>query len=61
MCLKLDVAQADRMILDTNDGVAVALMCKPQEAQFASLTIRYTIVDLNQTNKSLKKLPLALI
>lgn len=48
-----DVAQNDRIILDTGDGAAIALMGEPEEALFVSLTIRDAILDYNQTAKSL--------
>ncbi len=47
-----DVAQSDRIILDTGDGVAVALMGEPEEALFVSLTIRDAILNNNKTSKS---------
>lgn len=50
-----DVAQTDRIILDTGDGAAIALMGEPEEALFVSLTIRDVILAYNQTSKSLIK------
>ena len=44
-----DVAQSDRIILDTGDGVAIALMGEPEEALFVSLTIRDAILNNNKT------------
>ena len=44
-----DVAQNDRIILDTGDGVAVAHMGSPEEAMFVALTIRDGIMHRNLT------------
>ena len=44
-----DVAQNDRIILDTGDGVAVAHMGSPEEAMFVALTIRDGINQKNLT------------
>jgi hypothetical protein len=43
-----DVAQNDRIILDTGDGAAIALMGAPEEALFVSLTIRDGIIRKNR-------------
>lgn len=43
-----DVAQNDRIILDTGDGAAIALLGAPEEALFVSLTIRDCILKGNQ-------------
>lgn len=45
-----DVAQNDRIILDTGDGAAIALMGAPEEALFVSLTIRDGILEYNKSN-----------
>ena len=42
-----DVAQNDRIILDTGDGAAIALLGAPEEALFISLTIRDGILKHN--------------
>ena len=44
-----DVAQNDRIILDTGDGVAVAHLGSPEEAMFVALTIRDGINKSNLT------------
>ncbi len=44
-----DVAQNDRIILDTGDGVAVAHLGSPEEAMFVALTIRDGINQKNLT------------
>ncbi len=41
------VAQNDRIILDTGDGVAIALMGSPEDAMFVALTIRDGILKSN--------------
>lgn len=41
------VAQNDRIILDTGDGVAIALMGSPEDAMFVALTIRDGILKIN--------------
>ena len=51
-----DVAQNDRIILDTGDGVAVAHLGSPEEAMFVALTIRDGI---NKSN--LKEMPPLLV
>ncbi|HEY3325739.1 MAG TPA: adenylate/guanylate cyclase domain-containing protein, partial [Novimethylophilus sp.] len=43
-----DVAQNDRIILDTGDGAAITLLGAPEEALFVSLTIRDGILKCNQ-------------
>ena len=43
-----DVAQSDRIIVDTGDGAAIALMGAPEEALFVSLTIRDGILQHNK-------------
>jgi class 3 adenylate cyclase len=42
------VAQNDRIILDTGDGVAIAHMGSPEDAMFVALTIRDGILKINQ-------------
>ncbi len=46
------VAQNDRIILDTGDGVAIALMGSPEDAMFVALTIRDGILknNINHSN-----------
>lgn len=44
-----DVAQNDRIIIDTGDGAAIALLGAPEEALFISLTIRDAISDLHKS------------
>lgn len=41
------VAQNDRIILDTGDGVAIAYMGSPEDAMFVALTIRDGILKIN--------------
>lgn len=41
------VAQNDRIILDTGDGVAIALTGSPEDAMFVALTIRDAILKSN--------------
>ncbi len=43
------VAQNDRIILDTGDGVAIALTGSPEDAMFVALTIRDGILKSNIT------------
>ena len=43
-----DVAQNDRIIIDTGDGAAIALLGAPEEALFVSLTIRDGIIRKNK-------------
>jgi class 3 adenylate cyclase len=43
-----DVAQNDRIILDTGDGAAIALLGAPEEALFVSMTIRDNILKHNK-------------
>lgn len=45
-----DVAQNDRILLDTGDGAAIALMGAPEEALFIAMTIRDSIVRYNKEN-----------
>lgn len=45
-----DVAQNDRIILDTGDGAAITLLGAPEEALFVSLTIRDGILKCNQAH-----------
>lgn len=51
-----NVAQNDRIILDTGDGAAITLMGSPEEALFIALTIRDGILDHNKINKQNLKL-----
>ena len=44
------VAQNDRIILDTGDGAAIALMGSPEDATFVGLTIRDGILKNNLHN-----------
>jgi hypothetical protein len=46
-----DVAQNDRILLDTGDGAAIALLGAPEEALFVSMTIRDSIVRHNKENE----------
>ncbi len=43
-----DVAQNDRIIIDTGDGAAISLLGAPEEALFVSMTIRDGILKHNQ-------------
>jgi class 3 adenylate cyclase len=43
-----DVAQNDRIILDTGDGAALALLGAPEEALFVALTIRDSVLQDQQ-------------
>jgi class 3 adenylate cyclase len=45
-----NVAQNDRIILDTGDGAAITLMGSPEEALFIALTIRDGILAHNKIN-----------
>lgn len=47
-----DIAQNDRIILDTGDGAAIAMMGAPEEALFVSLTIRDGILNGNEGRSS---------
>ena len=47
-----DVAQNDRILLDTGDGAAIALLGAPEEALFVAMTIRDNIVKYNQENNA---------
>lgn len=44
------VAQTDRIILDTGDGVAIALMGSSEDVMFVALTIRDGILKNNVNN-----------
>ncbi len=44
------VAQNDRIILDTGDGIAIAYMGSPEDAMFVALTIRDGILKSNLHN-----------
>jgi hypothetical protein len=46
-----DVAQNDRILLDTGDGAAIALLGAPEEALFVAMTIRDSILRYNKENK----------
>ena len=46
------VAQNDRIILDTGDGVAIAYMGSPEDAMFVALTIRDDILKINLYNST---------
>ncbi|HZV61564.1 MAG TPA: adenylate/guanylate cyclase domain-containing protein [Methylophilaceae bacterium] len=46
-----DVAQNDRILLDTGDGAAIALLGAPEEALFIAMTIRDSILKYNKDNK----------
>ena len=49
-----DVAQNDRIIIDTGDGAAITLMGAPEEALFIALTIRDGVLEHNKnTGQSL--------
>jgi len=43
-----DVAQNDRIIIDTGDGAAISLMGAPEEALFVSMTIRDGVLKINK-------------
>jgi class 3 adenylate cyclase len=43
-----DIAQNDRIILDTGDGAAISLLGAPEEALFVSMTIRDSILVHNK-------------
>ncbi|HEU4709237.1 MAG TPA: adenylate/guanylate cyclase domain-containing protein, partial [Methylophilaceae bacterium] len=45
-----DVAQNDRILLDTGDGAAIALLGAPEEALFVAMTIRDSILKFNKEN-----------
>lgn len=45
-----NVAQNDRIILDTGDGVVIALMGSPEDAMFVALNIRDGILEGNINN-----------
>lgn len=46
-----DVAQNDRILLDTGDGAAIALLGAPEEALFVAMTIRDSILRHNKDNE----------
>lgn len=46
-----DVAQNDRILLDTGDGAAIALLGAPEEALFIAMTIRDSILKHNKDNE----------
>jgi hypothetical protein len=48
-----DIAQNDRIILDTGDGVAIAYMGSPEDALFMALNIRDSIIKNNESGQSL--------
>jgi len=46
-----DVAQNDRILLDTGDGAAIALLGAPEEALFVAMTIRDSIMKYNKESE----------
>jgi len=46
-----DVAQNDRILLDTGDGAAIALLGAPEEALFVAMTIRDSILSYNKSSE----------
>jgi Adenylate and Guanylate cyclase catalytic domain len=48
-----DIAQNDRIILDTGDGAAIAYMGSPEDALFMALNIRDGILKNNEAGQSL--------
>ena len=48
-----DIAQNDRIILDTGDGAAIAYMGSPEDALFMALNIRDSIMTNNESGQSL--------
>jgi hypothetical protein len=46
-----DVAQNDRILLDTGDGAAIALLGAPEEALFVAMTIRDSILGYNKSSE----------
>lgn len=46
-----DVAQNDRILLDTGDGAAIALLGAPEEALFVAMTIRDGILKHNKNQE----------
>lgn len=48
-----DIAQNDRIILDTGDGAAIAYMGSPEDALFMALNIRDSIIKNNESGESL--------
>lgn len=47
-----NVAQNDRIILDTGDGAAISLLGAPEEALFVSMTIRDGILEHNKIDSN---------
>ena len=48
-----DIAQNDRIILDSGDGAAIAYMGSPEDALFMALSIRDNIIKNNESGQSL--------
>ena len=48
-----NIAQNDRIILDTGDGAAIAYMGSPEDALFMALNIRDNIIKNNESGQSL--------
>ena len=48
-----NIAQNDRIILDTGDGAAIAYMGSPEDALFMALNIRDSIIKNNESGQSL--------
>ena len=48
-----DIAQNDRIILDSGDGAAIAYMGSPEDALFMALNIRDSIMKNNESGQSL--------
>ena len=48
-----NIAQNDRIILDTGDGAAIAYMGSPEDALFMALNIRDSIIKNNESGESL--------
>ena len=48
-----DIAQNDRIILDTGDGAAIAYMGSPEDVLFMALSIRDSIIKNNESGQSL--------
>ena len=46
-----DVAQNDRIIVDTGDGAAIACSGSPEDALFIALAIRDEVIKTNFSNK----------
>lgn len=47
-----DIAQNDRIILDTGDGAAIAYMGSPEDALFMAISIRDGILKGNTQNST---------